>query len=45
MAVSLADSPLTCVAIGSGRALEHFDQLGTRSTARRAKKASSRRTA
>ncbi len=25
--VSLADSPLTCVATGSGRALRHFDQL------------------
>ena len=35
MAVSLAESPLTCVAIGSGQALEHFDQLGTRNTTRR----------
>jgi actin-like ATPase involved in cell morphogenesis len=45
MAASLADSPLTCVAIGSGLALDHFDQLGTRSTARHAKNASSWRTA
>jgi rod shape-determining protein MreB len=43
MAASLADSPLTCVAIGSGLALDHFDQLGTRSTARHAKNASSSR--
>jgi rod shape-determining protein MreB and related proteins len=28
MPVSHADSPLTCVAVGSGQALEHFDQLG-----------------
>jgi len=35
MAVSLADSPLTCVAIGSGKALEHFDRLGTRLPPRR----------
>jgi rod shape-determining protein MreB len=34
MAVSLAESPLTCVAIGSGRALEHFDQLGTSTSTR-----------
>jgi rod shape-determining protein MreB len=27
MAVTLAESPLTCVAIGSGQALEHFDQI------------------
>jgi rod shape-determining protein MreB len=37
MTVSLADSPLTCVATGSGLALDHFDRLGTRSTARHAK--------
>ena len=29
MAVSIADSPLTCVAIGSGLALEHFDHIAT----------------
>jgi rod shape-determining protein MreB len=40
MAVSLAESPLTCVAIGSGRALEHYDQLGTSSTARHTKNVS-----
>ncbi len=45
MAVSLADSPLTCVAIGSGLALDHFDQLGTRSSARHAKNTSNWRTA
>jgi len=28
MSVRLADAPLTCVAIGSGQALEHFDRLG-----------------
>ena len=35
MAVTLADSPLTCVAIGSGQALEHFDQFATRLPPRR----------
>ena len=35
MAVTLADSPLTCVAVGSGQALEHFDQLATRAPFRR----------
>jgi rod shape-determining protein MreB len=35
MAVSLADSPLTCVAIGSGLALDHFDQLATSGSPRR----------
>jgi rod shape-determining protein MreB len=28
MPVFSADSPLTCVAFGSGQALDHFDQLG-----------------
>jgi rod shape-determining protein MreB len=28
MPVHLAESPLTCVALGSGQALGHFDQLG-----------------
>ena len=27
MPVFRADSPLTCVAVGSGQALDHFDQL------------------
>jgi rod shape-determining protein MreB len=27
MPAFLAESPLTCVAVGSGRALEHYDQL------------------
>ena len=35
MAVTLADSPLTCVAVGSGQALEHFDQLAARLPFRR----------
>ena len=35
MAVSLADSPLTCVAVGSGLALDHFDQLATSGSPRR----------
>jgi rod shape-determining protein MreB and related proteins len=36
MPVSLADSPLTCVAYGSGQALAHFDQLaGARGPRRR----------
>jgi rod shape-determining protein MreB len=29
MPVFLGESPLTCVAIGSGQALEHFAQLGS----------------
>jgi actin-like ATPase involved in cell morphogenesis len=45
MAVSLAESPLRCVAIGSGLALEHFDQLSTSGTARHAKNVSNPRTA
>jgi rod shape-determining protein MreB len=36
MTVSLAESPLTCVAIGSGLALEHFDELSASGTARHA---------
>jgi rod shape-determining protein MreB len=35
MDVRLADSPLTCVAVGSGQALDHFDQLSARATRRR----------
>ena len=27
MPVILADSPLTCVAVGSGQALDHFDHV------------------
>jgi rod shape-determining protein MreB and related proteins len=44
MAISLADSPLTCVAIGSGQALDHFDQLDTSPTARHTKNMSNSRT-
>jgi len=33
--VALAESPLTCVAMGSGRALAHFDQLGRPARSRR----------
>ncbi|HEX4564460.1 MAG TPA: rod shape-determining protein [Solirubrobacteraceae bacterium] len=33
--VYLAESPLTCVAMGSGRALAHFDQLGEPARSRR----------
>ncbi len=35
MPVFRADSPLTCVAIGSGQALDHFDQLSASSRRRR----------
>jgi rod shape-determining protein MreB and related proteins len=35
MPVSRAESPLTCVAFGSGRALEHFDSLSAKSRRRR----------
>ncbi len=35
MPVYRADSPLTCVAFGSGRALDHFDQLSASSRRRR----------
>ena len=45
MAVSLAESPLTCVAIGSGLALEHFDELSTSGTARHARNVFNWRTA
>jgi hypothetical protein len=34
--VFLAESPLTCVAFGSGQALDHFDQLSARSRRHRA---------
>ena len=34
MAVTLADAPLTCVATGSGLALEHYDHLSTGSARR-----------
>jgi rod shape-determining protein MreB len=36
MVVSLAESPLTCVAIGSGMALDHFDELSDDATSRHA---------
>ena len=45
MAVSLAESPLTCVAIGAGLALDHFDELSTSGTARHARNVSNWRTA
>jgi rod shape-determining protein MreB len=35
MPVFRADSPLTCVAFGSGKALDHFDQLSATSRRRR----------
>ncbi|MGA2925739.1 MAG: rod shape-determining protein [Solirubrobacteraceae bacterium] len=35
MPVSSADSPLTCVAVGSGQALDHFDQLKVSGRGRR----------
>ena len=35
LGVSLAESPLTCVAIGSGLALDHFDQIATSDPHRR----------
>jgi rod shape-determining protein MreB len=35
MPVARADSPLTCVAFGSGRALDHFDSLNALSRRRR----------
>jgi rod shape-determining protein MreB len=35
MPVYRADSPLTCVAVGSGQALDHFDQLSMKSRHRR----------
>jgi rod shape-determining protein MreB and related proteins len=35
MPVSLAESPLTCVAVGSGQALAHLDQLGVARQPRR----------
>jgi rod shape-determining protein MreB and related proteins len=40
MPVFLAESPMTCVAMGSGRALDHFEQLGATSRGRRATAAS-----
>jgi rod shape-determining protein MreB len=36
MPVYSAESPLTCVAVGSGQALDHFDQLGISGRRRRA---------
>jgi rod shape-determining protein MreB and related proteins len=36
MPVVRVDSPLTCVAIGSGQALDHFDRLSTRTRGYRA---------
>jgi rod shape-determining protein MreB len=45
MPVYRADSPLTCVAFGSGRALDHFDQLSAASRRRRLEPAPDWRTA
>ena len=39
MPVHLAESPLTCVAVGSGRSLEEFDAIHRSSRARRAARA------
>jgi rod shape-determining protein MreB len=36
MPVQMAESPLTCVAIGSGQALEHYDRLRSRHAGYRA---------
>ncbi len=36
MPVYRADSPLTCVAVGSGQALDHLDQLSVARQPRRA---------
>ncbi len=36
MPVALAESPLTCVAVGSGQALEHYDRLRSRHAGYRA---------
>jgi rod shape-determining protein MreB len=45
MPVSLAESPLTCVAFGSGQALDHFDQLSLSARHRRVAVTSDWRTA
>jgi rod shape-determining protein MreB len=37
MPVHLAESPLTCVAVGSGRSLEEFDAIHRSSRARRSR--------
>ena len=37
MSTTVVDSPLTCVAVGSGIALEHYDRLGGNNTAKRAR--------
>jgi rod shape-determining protein MreB len=42
MPANLADSPLTCVAVGSGRSLDEFDAIA-KSDARAAKRAAQRR--
>ncbi len=45
MPTVMTDSPLTCVAVGSGQALEHYDRLGTRDGRYRPAIAPDRRTA
>ena len=37
MSTTVVDSPLTCVAVGSGIALEHYDRLEGTNTAKRAR--------
>jgi rod shape-determining protein MreB len=41
MPTYLTESPLTCVAVGSGQALEHYDQLTGSATGRRGRAAAS----
>jgi rod shape-determining protein MreB and related proteins len=41
MPTYLTESPLTCVAVGSGHALEHYDQLAGSATDRRGRAAAS----
>ena len=41
MPTNVTESPLTCVAVGSGRALEHYDQLAGSATGRRGRAAGS----
>ncbi len=42
MPTTVTESPLTCVVLGSGRALEHYDQLAGSATGRRGRAAGSR---
>ena len=43
MPTSVTESPLTCVVVGSGQALEHYDQLAGSATGRRGRGSCSRR--